>query len=251
MESATEGLTSMETGDRPRGATSFSATRWLLHALSMLSGPVILFALAQWHPFLLGPNMFLSTLPLANESIAFHLLQLWGLGFVAIAAMQLVRGLSGTAAQLSRIGCLVFWGMVLALDPTVPVLAATLGRNLQGLPADPEALMDVASLLPLDAFGTIAHPNTVAAIVWLLTAVAAAIALRQAGRSWLVSLCLIGSGLLFGFGHPPLSRGIGLACFAIACVWGEVERWRSPALTEAQPLAGKPREGEVSPDDGA
>ena len=200
-----------------------SPLRQLPFVLLAIAAPTATLSLPHIPKVLLGPNMFLSALPLANEIATFHFLQLVCVGLMVCAGISLTRGIGGWMAYLSQA---LLWGCAISTsihDPILSVATDSLLRHWQGLSSSPEVIMDAAANLPPDTLVRLAHPvGRFAQVAWCSGIIVAATAWRKAGRSWLSSLGVL-SAILFAAPHE-VGRSIGLIGFGVMAIAWERSR---------------------------
>lgn len=199
-----------------------SQHRWLLQlpfVLLAIVAPLATLSLPHLPRVLLGPNLFLSALPLANEIATIHFLQLVCVGLMVCAGIGLTRGLRGWLVLLSR---LLLWSSAIATgihDPILSVAANSVFRHWQGLSTSPEVILDAAGHLPPDVLIRLAHPEgLLAQITWCVGIGLTAMAWKRTGQTWLVSS---GMAIALLFAAPiEQCRYIGLIGFGVmALVW--------------------------------
>ncbi|MEL7084476.1 MAG: hypothetical protein AAGE92_03750 [Cyanobacteria bacterium P01_G01_bin.4] len=195
---------------------------WLLQmpfAILAIAAPVATLSLPHLPRVLLGPNMFLSALPLANEIATIHFLQLVCVGLMVCAGIGLTRGMGGWLAALSR---LMLWSCAISTsihDPILSVATNSVFRHWQGLSTSPEVILDAAGNLPSDTLIRLAHPvGSISQFAWCAGIGLEAIAWKRTGSSWFLSLGFL---LAMLFASPvELARYIGLIGFGVmAVVW--------------------------------
>lgn len=158
----------------------------------------------------------------------------------AAAVYLLVRGVEGTAAQVSRIGLALFVVFYGAFELLQGVATGILVNEVNGLPqidqATREELVQDFAEHPFSSnFGVF---NVIGGLGLIAAMIGAGVALRRhAGAPRAVLVLLILAGLLIG-AHPPPYGPIGLALFIAAVVL--YQRSQSVASAPARPSQPEP-----------
>ena len=153
-----------------------------------------------------------------------------GAVLMAIALHQLVRGLPGRAASLTRALLAPFVVAFLAWEGFTGIQTGLLTHEANGLPAGPER--ETAAVNIQDHFTNpiIGDPSVMSMIAngaWITAVVAAGIAFRRAGVGTAPTVLLCMATLFTA--HSVIVGSIGLACFAAAALLVERRRQRAPA----------------------
>jgi hypothetical protein len=152
------------------------------------------------------------------RALIVHIGMLFFIPLMAVAVYLLLRGVEGTAAQVSRIALVPFVVFYSAWETLQGIANAVLVDEVNGLPeADralgPDLVQEFAESPLVRDLGVLALIGTVGFIV---ATIAAGIALRrQAGARQSVAIMIGLSGFLIT-AHPPPYGPIGLALFAVA-----------------------------------
>jgi hypothetical protein len=152
------------------------------------------------------------------RALIVHIGMLFFIPLMAVAVYLLLRGVEGTAAQVSRIALVPFVVFYGAWETLQGIANAVLVDEVNGLPEADRALgadlvQDFAESPLVRDLGVLALIGTVGFIV---ATIAAGIALRrQAGAPQSVAIMIGLSGFLIT-AHPPPYGPIGLALFAVA-----------------------------------
>ena len=180
--------------------------------------PVAWAILLLFHPGGEGTEIYQDLHDKVTVFMVVHLGMLVFIPLFAVAVYLLLRGLDGTAAQISRIALVFFVIFYGAFEILQGIGVGALVDELNGLPEIDEAtredlVQDFAENVffrNLGVFGSIGS-------LGLLTAmIAAGVALRgRAGAPLSVPILLGLSGILIG-AHPPPYGPSGLALFVIA-----------------------------------
>jgi hypothetical protein len=158
----------------------------------------------------------------AGWFLTFHVIQLPLIGLVALAVYLLTLGLEGRAASVSRWAAGVFAVFYGAYDTVAGIATGIVLRNARGFSDEAqaaayEAVKDLPgiSLVPLslDLVGTLS---------WVVTLIAAAIALRRAGASRGPFILLILAGVFLMGGHPFPFGTLAFGCLLVAAAWLEL-----------------------------
>jgi hypothetical protein len=132
-----------------------------------------------------------------------HYLQIPLFPLAALALTVLVRGVSGVAVAVCRVGMFVFAVTYTAFDTAAGVVTGTLVQAAQaasmpepwrGPAAEAVAVVWTHPILG-GAPGTVPLLAVLGAVAWLLGALAAAVAVRRAGCSWTPVVLLAASAL--------------------------------------------------------
>jgi hypothetical protein len=153
---------------------------------------------------------------------------------LGIAAFVLLRGLSSRAATVSRLALVFFLVFYTAYESNVGIGTGILVDYANGLP-DAEQTVVADAIQDYNRNPILTDPSLsllAGGLGWIVAMIAAAVAFRQAGASWGLTL-LIGSAAVFAI-HPPPTGSLGLVCFATALALVERARARN-ATTPVSP----------------
>ncbi len=162
-----------------------------------------------------------------TEMLAVHVGMMLFIPLIAVAVYLLLRGVQGTAAQISRIALVPFVVLFSAWETLQGIATGILAAELNGRPENERAtgatlIQDFAEHPLARDLGVFASIGTLAILIAMI---AAGIALRRdAGAPISVAILLGLFGFLIG-AHPPPFGPIALLCFAAAVVLF----WRSQA----------------------
>jgi hypothetical protein len=165
---------------------------------------------------------------LRDEATRFTVVHLGSIAFIALlgeALYLLLRDLPGRAAQISRLSIVPFVALYAAADAIAGVATGVLVKE-----ANDGAATAAGAQALWDNFITGDLLFWLGGTAWIVAAIAAAVAFRQAGART-AAVVLLGLSALVAF-HPPPLGPLGLLCFAAAVVLlarGE----RAPARAEA------------------
>jgi hypothetical protein len=166
--------------------------------------------------------------------IAIHVVQLLLILLLAVAVYWLTEGLTGTAAQLSRVALLPYLVFYSAFDTIVGVSRGLVAHYGSQLPAARQAVLPGAT----DALSAIWHPVTftiflIGALSWAVAVVAAAVALHRAGAPWTATIPLGLAGLIGAYDHAAPYGPAAMALFLIAAAI--LSRPRKPPVLQPGP----------------
>ena len=191
----------------------------------MIGVPLAWAVLLLFHPSGEGDQIYLDVEDEVTEMLAVHVGMMLFIPLIAVAIYLLLRGVQGTAAQISRIALVPFVVFFSAWETLQGIATGILASELNGRPENERAsgaalIQDFAEHPLARDLGVFASIGTLAILV---ATVAAGIALRQRAEAPLSVAVLLGLfGLLIG-AHPPPFGPIALLCFAAAVV----VLWRS------------------------
>jgi hypothetical protein len=208
--------------------------------LAFLIGVPLLWAiLLLFHPGGTGDEIYLDVQDTVTRFLVVHIGMMLFIPLMGVVILQLLRGVEGTAARVSRIALVPFVVFYSSWEVLQGIGVGILANELNGLPqAGPalreEVVQDFAEHVligPFSVFGSIGSMGLIVA------AIAAGIALyRQAGAPVSVPILLAVSGLLITV-HPPPYGPTGLALFILAVLLYA----RSQSRDRATAPLGQPR----------
>ena len=173
-----------------------------------------------------GEDVFEGVSPDVERWLFVHTAALLFFPLLGIAVFWLLNGLQGTAATVSRVALVFFLVFYTAYEVTIGVGTGFLVDYANGLPPDEQAVVADA-IQDYNRNAVLAEPASVSLIAgflgWVVAMLAAAVALRNAGASWPITI-LVGGAALFAI-HPPPVGPIGLVSFVAAAIL--IERWRA------------------------
>jgi hypothetical protein len=147
---------------------------------------------------------------------------------LALAAYLLLRGLTGTAATVSRVALVFFLCFYTAYEVTVGLGTGVLVDYANSLPPSEQAAV-AGAIDHYNDNNVLGDPVSISLVLgffgWVVAMLAAAVAFRRAGAGW-PATTLVGLSALVAI-HPPPVGPVGLVCFAAAAVL--LERWRAHA----------------------
>ena len=200
------------------------ARSWLLIGM-----PLALAALLTFHPE--GDGQIYDGLRHhVTAWLAVHIGLAIGAVLMAIALYQLVRGLTGRAASVTRAVLAPFVVAFLTWEGFTGIQTGLLADEANGLPAGPERDAAAANIQDHFTNPIIGDPSVMSMIAnggWIVAVVSAAIAVRRAGAGTAPTVLLCMATLFTA--HSVILGPIGLACFAGAAALVERRRHRAPA----------------------
>ena len=151
---------------------------------------------------------------------------------LALAAFLLLRGLTSTAATVSRVALVFFLCFYTAYEVTIGLGTGVLVDYANGLPPSEQAAVAGA----IDHYNhndVLGDPVSISLVLgffgWVVAMLAAAVAFRRAGAGWPLTV-LVGLSAFIAV-HPPPIGPAALVCFAIAALL--IERWRAREMRAA------------------
>jgi len=203
----------------------------------LIGGPVALAVVLWWHPAGDENNIYEGVRNDVDAWLTVHTAFLLVTPLLGIAAFVMMHGISSRAATVSRIALVFFLVFYTAYESNVGIGTGILVDYANGLPAAEQAVVADA-IQDYNRNPILTDPSLsllAGGLGWIVAMVAAAVAFRQVGASWGLTL-LIGFAAVFAV-HPPPIGPIGLVCFAAALVLVERERARNATALESQPAA--------------
>ena len=187
-------------------------------AAFMIGVPLAWAVLLMFHPKGDGTRIYRDIQDQVTAMMAVHVGMMLFIPLLAVAVFLLLRGIEGTAAQISRVAIIVFVVFFSAWETLQGTANAILVNAVNGLPEGEQAtgatvIQDFAEHPLARDLGVFA---TVGSLAVFTAMIAAGIALRRhAGAPAAVPVLLGLCGLLIG-AHPPPLGPIALVCFAAA-----------------------------------
>jgi hypothetical protein len=202
-----------------------SSRQHLLETLFVVGAPLALAVLEMFHPH--PHDVFQLDL---QTWLVVHYLQLPLMPLAALAAVVLVRGRSGLAAAVCRVGMFVFAVSYTAFDTAAGIVTGVLVKAALAT-STPEAwhapVMEVWTHPIIGgAPGTVPLLAVLGAVAWMLGALGAAVAVRRAGSSWTPVVLLVVSalGLVVFRTHAWPGGPVTFGSLAAAAAWLQGER---------------------------
>jgi hypothetical protein len=212
----------------------------VLRRLFLVATPLALAVVLWFHPPGGEPDaVFEGVRPDVGAWLFVHTAFLFFIPLMAFAAYLLLGGLQGRAATVSRVGLILFLVFYTAYEVTIGLGTGILVDYAADLPAAEQAAVADA-IQHYNGDAVVGDPVSVALILglvgWMVAMLAAAMAFRRAGASWLI-VALLALAALFAI-HPPPVGPAALVCFAAAAVL--IERWRSLRARRATGVPAAP-----------
>jgi hypothetical protein len=196
-----------------------SSPRYSRRTLAFLVGvPLAWAVLLLFHPGGDGKEMYADLHDQATAMLVVHVGMMLFIPLMAVAVLLLLRGVEGTAAQISRVALVPFVVFCTAWETLQGIANGILVHELNGRPAadrpaGAELIQDFVENPLARDMGIFAVPGSLGLITAL---VLAGVALRRhAGASAVVAGMLGLSGFLIT-AHPPPYGPVGLGLFAAA-----------------------------------
>jgi hypothetical protein len=202
-------------------------------AAFMIGVPLAWAVLLLFHPGGEADEVYLSLQDEVTEGLVVHIGMLIFIPLMAAVIYRLLRGIEGTAAQISRAALVPFVVFYSAWEVLQGIANSILVDEVNGLPATErstgiELVQDFAEsplARDLGVFGSIGTLGLIVAMI------AAGVALRRnAGAPVSVMVLLVLSGFLIT-AHPPPFGPTGLVLFVVALLLF----WRSQSAALREP----------------
>ena len=202
----------------------------------LIGCPLGLAVVLWWHPAG-GENVYEGVRDDVDAWLFVHTAFLLATPVLGIAAFVLLHGLSSRAATVSRVALVFFLVFYTAYESNVGIGTGILVDYANGLPAAEQAVVaDAIQDYNRNPILTDPSVSLVAGTLgWIVAMIAAAVAFRQAGASWALTL-LIGFAAVFAI-HPPPIGPLGLVCFAAALLMVERARARDATALTSPPVS--------------
>jgi hypothetical protein len=151
---------------------------------------------------------------------------------LAVAVYLLVDGLEGRLATVCRVALLPFVLFYGAWESYTGIGTGELVRHAHDVPAEDQALAGemIQSYFESPVAGNISILSGLGGTSWLVSVVAAALAIRKTGAPRSIWILFGLAAVAFFVGHPPPTGPIGLVLFAVAAAWFG---WRGAPLADA------------------
>ena len=207
--------------------------------------PLALAAVLWYHPDG-GPDIFADTHNDVETWMVVHTAMLFGFPLLVFSTLLLLSGIQSHAATVSRVALVPFVAFYTAWETTIGIGNGVLVDYANDLPPDEQAV--VSDAIQHYSYNSITGAESIALVIgalgWVVSMVAASIALKRAGAGWTVFILTWLSAVFVV--HPPPIGPAALVCFAAGAVLAE--RWRkrnadaAPAMEsrEMSPVAAAP-----------
>jgi len=208
----------------PRAFSETSIGRYLVYA-----GPLVWAVLIVFHPNPGGDSPYEGITDVVHRWLCFHVGQLILTPYQFLAVWRLLYSLTSAAARISRAALVVWTVFFSAYDSIQGVATGILTRWANDRAAEEQAAVARAIEFVVEdsqLAGNISAIGLVAGASWLTVAIAAAVALHQAGAGKAVVLATCLSVVVAAHSAPA---AIGFAALFLAGVFRERQR-TAPAL---------------------
>src|SRR5919107_979728 len=202
----------------PGGRRNSMEQRLVLRRVVLLGAPFALAILEIFHPE--RPSSASEAVEQGVWFMWFHFIQVPLIGLIALAVYLLTDGLEGRAVIVSRWAIGIFAVFFSAYDAAAGIGTGYALRNAQGLSAGAqEAIYEAVKDMPVVSliFGL----SIVGSLAWVVSLVAAAVALRRSGASLGPFILLILAGVFLLGGHPYPAGTLAFGSFFVAAAWLE------------------------------
>src|ERR687890_23951 len=209
------------------------ADHTLLRRLVLLGTPLARAILEFFHPE--QPSGASEAVEQGGWFMWFHIIQVPLIGLIALAVYLLTEGLEGRAVSVSRWAIGVFAVFFSAYDAAAGIGTGYALRKAQGLSAGAqEAIYEAVKDMPVVSliFGL----SVVGSLAWVVSLVAAAVALRRSGASLGPFILLILAGVFLLGGHPYPAGTLAFGSFFLAAAWLELAPGRLTSANEPSPV---------------
>jgi len=198
-----------------------------LRLLLLIGAPLMLAVILWFHPAGADDeNIFEGVREDVDDWLFVHTLFLLFIPLLALAAYVLLRGLTGTAATVSRVSLVFFLCYYTAYEVTIGLGSGVLVEYANDRPVSEQAVLADA-IKHYNQDDILGDPMSISLALgllgWVVAMLAAAVAFRRAGASWPLTV-LLGLSAFIAI-HPPPVGPAALVCFAAAAVL--IERWRT------------------------
>jgi hypothetical protein len=203
--------------------------RLVLRRVVLLGAPFALAILEIFHPE--RPSSASEAVEQGVWFMWFHFIQVPLIGLIALAVYLLTDGLEGRAVSVSRWAIGVFAVFFSAYDAAAGIGTGYALRNAQGLSAGAqEAIYEAVKDMPVVSliFGL----SVVGSLAWVVSLVAAAVALRRSGASLGPFILLILAGVFLLGGHPYPAGTLAFGSFFVAAAWLEFASGRLTSTSQ-------------------
>jgi hypothetical protein len=204
--------------------------RLALRRVVLLGTPLTLAILEFFHP-LVSRDIAGTLFPVAGWWITLHIVQLVLFALMGAALWLLTDGLHGIATTVSRLGAAVFVVFYGAGDTLMGIATGILARGAGDLPtAVREGRVEAIARVFEDPVANVLY--LVGELGWLVSLLAAVVALYAGGSARLPLVLLVLSGcVLLVFDHPAPYGPIVFGSFFVGALWLELTRGRRSVAT--------------------
>jgi hypothetical protein len=210
-----------------------------LRLLLLVGAPLTLAVVLWFHPGGADDgNIFEGVREDVDAWLFVHTVFLFFTPLLAIAAYVLIRGLTGTAATVSRVSLVFFLCFYTAYEVTVGLGSGILVKYADDRPASEQVVLADA-IKHYNQNDILGDPMSVSLALgllgWVVAMLAAAVAFRSAGAGWALTVLVCLSAFIAI--HPPPVGPVALVCFAAAAVLDERRRARDASRSSRSPMA--------------
>ena len=205
-----------------------------LRRVVLLGTPLTLAILEFFHPQVTR-DVAGTLFPVAGWWITLHVVQLVLFALMGAALWLLTDGLHGIASTVSRLGAAVFVVFYGAGDTMLGISTGLLARGAGDLRTEVrEGRVEAITWLFEDPIGQVLYG--VGVLGWLVSVLAAVVALYAGGSPRLPLVLLVLSGfVLLVFDHPAPYGPIAFGSFFVGALWLELTRGSRSLAQAPQP----------------
>ncbi len=195
-----------------------------LRRVILLGTPLTLAILEVFHPQVTD-DVAGTLFPVAGWWIILHVVQLVLFALMGVAVWLLTGGLPGKATTVSRLGAALFIVFYGAGDTMLGIATGLLARGAGDLPTEVrEGRVEAITWLFEDPIGQVLYG--VGVLGWLVSVLAAVVALYAGGSPRLPLVLLVLSGFVLVLDHPAPYGPIAFGWFFVGALWVELTRGR-------------------------
>jgi hypothetical protein len=196
-----------------------------LRRVVLLGTPLALAILELFHPQVTR-DIVGTLFPVAGWWVTLHIVQLVLFALMGAALWLLTDSLHGVAPTVSRLGAAVFVVFYGAGDTLLGISTGMLALGAGDLPPEVrEGRVEAITWIFSDPIGQVIYG--VGELGWLVSLLAAVVALYAGGSSRLPLVLLVLSGfVLLVFDHPAPYGPIAFGSFFVGALWLELTRGR-------------------------
>lgn len=191
-----------------------------MRRLLLVGVPIVYAVLMLFHPTGEG-DVYEALHDHAQRWQAVHVVQLVFIGLLAVAMYQILDGLSGRWATVSRVALAPFVLFYAAFEAIAGIGTGILVDYAHDLPADEQAMASgmIQAYWENPIAGNLSAFSAIGSLSWWIAVGGSVVALRQAAAPRSALVLLGTGGLMFGIGHAPPFGPIGLVLIALSMVW--------------------------------
>jgi hypothetical protein len=209
-----------------------------LRLLLLVGVPLTLAVVLWFHPVgAEDENIFEGVREDVDRWLFVHTVFLIFTPLLAFAAYVLMRGLTGTAATVSRVSLVFFLCFYTAYEVTIGLGSGVLVEYADERPASEQVILADA-IKHYNQNDILGDPMSVSLALgllgWVVAMLAAAVAFRKAGAGWPLTVLVALSAFIAI--HPPPVGPVALVFFAAAAVLDERRRAREAPAVSSRPI---------------